>query len=69
MTSGLLRRTGPDHVAASLADRPFWGLGVERDEEGVRVLECGGIEWFDGRGWGISAALDAWGERLSLFVV
>ena len=27
------------------------------------------VEWFDGRGWGISAALDAWGERLSFPVV
>ena len=27
------------------------------------------VEWFDGRGWGISAALDAWDERLSFLVV
>ena len=27
------------------------------------------VEWFDGRGWGISAALDAWDERLSFPVV
>lgn len=26
-------------------------------------------EWTSGRGWGISAALDAWSERLSFLVV
>ena len=32
------------------------------------LLECQ-IDLFDGRGWGIGAALDAWGERLSFLVV
>ena len=38
MTSGLLRRTGPDHAAVPLADCPFCVLGVERV-----VVWCEGV--------------------------
>ena len=40
------------------ADFSEWEVRVEWEDE-----------WTSGRGWGISAALDAWSERLSFLVV
>ena len=47
------------------ADFSEWEVWVAGREVG---LECED-EWTSGRGWGISAALDAWSERLSFLVV
>ena len=47
------------------ADFSEWEVRVAGREVGLEWED----EWTSGRGWGISAALDAWSDRLSFLVV